>query len=90
MLREGSIKSTVLKYAKKNKMLVYQHGAYYVGFPDTMIICTKEIFFIEFKAEKKRLSVMQEYIVDLFAKYNKRVFVIDNVKDGKKLIDEMM
>ena len=58
--------------------------------PDRMFIRDGFVFFIEFKRPGKKATPAQEDEHEFMRKNHLRVHVIDNVEDGKVLIDDYL
>lgn len=89
-MRESAIETKVCEYAKAKGWLVYKFvSPNQKGVPDRMFIGGGDMFLIEFKALGKKPTKLQE---KTFAKIRKELFevyIIDNVADGKTLIDNL-
>jgi len=60
------------------------------GVPDRIFIHKGNVMFVEFKRLGKKPSRLQQYTIDAMRKMGADVHVIDNIVDGKKLIDEFV
>lgn len=85
---EKDIEAAVCKYARDKGMLAYKFTSpARAAVPDRLMVYAGEVFFIEFKraGQKPTPAQMREHIH--LRNAGMRVFVIDNVEDGKKLIN---
>lgn len=87
--RESSIEKKVCDYARSKGMLVYKFtspGKRAV--PDRLLISKRgSVFFLEFKALAEKPTILQAREHDILRDYGQRVWVIDNVTDGKMRVD---
>ena len=88
-MKESEIENQVCKYASKAGWYVRKFSSPgHRGVPDRVLLSpTGLIIFIEFKAPSKKPSALQ---VDEIAQIRKRggiVYIVDNVEEGKKIID---
>lgn len=88
--RERAIESKVCQYAKANGFLEYKLTSPTNGLPDRMFIKSGLIFFIEFKSSTGALSTVQRYHIQRIAEHGGVVYVINNVDDGRNLIDNLI
>lgn len=89
-MKESVIEKKVSDYAKAKGWLVYKFvSPNNKGVPDRIFIGGGEVFFIEFKALGKKPTKLQENVADKIRKELIDVYVIDNVADGKALIDRL-
>jgi len=87
-IRETRIESRVCDYAKSNGWLVYKLPAtYQKGLPDRIFLKNGYCFFIEFKAPGGSNSEIQKRVHTLLSEQNFEVYVVDNVEEGKGIID---
>lgn len=88
-MRESLIESKVRKYALERDYLVYKFVSPGTnGVPDRIFITPQgQVFFVEFKNEKGKLSAQQEYEIQRLRDHNCAVFVIDSFEQGKNLVD---
>ena len=85
---EKQIEKKVNDYATSKGWYVLKNDAYLKkGIPDRLYIKGKLCFFIEFKTEKGKTSKVQDLRIRELREKDIRVFVINNVEDGKKLIN---
>ena len=89
---EGKIQDAVLRYAKSRDLLYKKNevGRYFVssGWPDVTFYPGKgKIFFIEFKAPGGKLTPLQEHTRKEIEVMGYKYYVIDDVVQGKKIID---
>ena len=85
---EKQIESKVIKKAKELGFLTYKFSSpSNRGVPDRIFISPHgEVFFIEFKSTKGKLTKLQEKVIKDIEHYNVEVYVIDNVEDGLNLL----
>jgi len=88
---EKDIESRVCRYAKSKGLDHYKFNSpARAAVPDRLFITPSGfIFFVEFKAEGKKPTTAQLREHVRLQKRNVRVFVIDNVDEGKFVIDLM-
>lgn len=86
---EKDIEKRVCDYAKDNNILVYKFTSpQRAAVPDRLLILPSgHSFFIEFKREGQKPTPAQEREHARLRGHNVQVYVIDNVDDGKELID---
>jgi len=89
---ESRIQSSVVRYAKSKGYIARKFSSQYdVGNPDYIFITPNGIvLFIEFKGSGKKPTQKQELIINLLINQGCLVFVIDNIEDGKRLIDKYL
>lgn len=90
-LLERDIEARVCTYAKNKGLLHYKFTSpARIGVPDRMFVRKDgKIFFVEFKREGKEPTEVQLREHRLMRDFNVPVFVIDNVDDGRLLVDMM-
>jgi hypothetical protein len=88
---EKQIESAVCDYAKAKGLLVYKFTSpNRAAVPDRMLVCPDgRVFFIEFKRGGQKPTPAQEREHDRLRGHNVSVFVVDNIPDGKAVIDVM-
>ena len=88
---EKQIESKVCEYAKSKGVLAYKFTSpARMAVPDRMFISRDgRVWFCEFKAEGKKPTEAQLREHQRLREQNVTVFVIDNVMDGKAMIDVM-
>lgn len=86
---EKDIEKKVCEYAKKHGVLVYKFTSpARAAVPDRMFIVPNgRVFFCEFKATGKKLTDAQAREHQRLIQHNVSVFVVDNVEDGKAMIN---
>lgn len=93
-LLEKDIEDAVCEYAKGKGMLCYKFvSPSYRSVPDRMVIVPGDdpfIFFIEFKSETGKLTPGQNREIRRLTDAGVTVLVVNNVEEGKKLIDRMI
>ena len=89
---ESKIEAAVCEYAKSKGILVYKFTSpNRAAVPDRLFILpTGHMFFIEFKAKGKKPTPAQEREHARLRANSVYVAVIDDVGDGKWLIDRML
>jgi len=89
---EKIIETKVYDYAKAKGMLTYKFTSpNRAAVPDRLFITASGfVFFIEFKRLGKKPTPAQTREIDRLIKQNTAVFVIDNIEDGKKMIDNIV
>lgn len=89
-MRESEIEKKVSEYAKAKGWLVYKFvSPSQRGVPDKIFIGGGEIFFIEFKAPGKKPTKLQDKVFNKIRDELFGVYIIDDVEQGKKLIDKL-
>jgi type I site-specific restriction endonuclease len=89
---EKQIEAKVCDYAKERGVLVYKFTSpARAAVPDRMFIRPDgKVFFIEFKREGLKPTPAQEREHHRLRQYKMPVFVIDNVDEGKVMVDTML
>jgi hypothetical protein len=88
-MKESTIESKVVIYAKSKGFLVYKFiSSYNRGLPDRIFIRNGVVFFIEFKAPGKSPTKLQIKVHNDINFHKINVYVIDNFDKGKELIDK--
>ena len=94
MRTESSIQRAVVTYAKAHgclaKKLSTQGFMGNVGWPDYMFLNQGKILFIEFKRPGGVPTALQESVIDSLRAQMFVARVIDDVEQGKKLIDSIL
>lgn len=87
---ERDIERKVCLYAKSKGMIAYKMNPLNNrGIPDRLFIAKNgNVFFIEFKQLGKLPNENQLREIDRLRDNNMRVYVIDNVDDGKEVVDK--
>lgn len=89
-MRESEIEKKVSDYAKAKGWLVYKFvSPSQRGVPDRVFIRGGEIYFIEFKAPGKKPTKLQDKIFSKIRGELFEVYIIDDVEQGKLLIDKL-
>ena len=85
---EKQIESKVVKKAKELGFLTYKFSSpSNRGVPDRIFISHHgEVFFIEFKSAKGKLTQLQKKVINDIETYQIDVFVINNVEDGLEIL----
>jgi len=86
---EKVIEKKVCEYAKTKRMIVYKMNPLNNrGIPDRLFLTAKgNIFFIEFKQLGKKPNENQTREIARLRANTIDVYVIDNVDDGKEVVD---
>jgi hypothetical protein len=86
---ESKIERDVCDYAKKAGMLVFKFvSPGNRGVPDRIWINQYgEVYFVEFKTEKGRVSPLQQVWINRLRKHHKQVHIVRSVEEGKRLVD---
>jgi len=89
---EKQIEAKVCDYAKQRDLLVYKFTSpARAAVPDRLFVLPGgRMFFCEFKREGQKPTSAQEREHKRLRTYDVPVFVIDNVDDGLRMIDEML
>lgn len=90
-MSEKDIEKRVCDYAKTRGFLVYKFTSpARAAVPDRLLIYKGTTFFIEFKAEGKAPTPSQLREHSRLREHGIAVFVVDNVVDGKNIIDDLL
>ena len=89
---EKEIEARVCEYARGKGVLAYKFTSpARAAVPDRLFIAKDgRVWFCEFKAEGKKPTPAQEREHTRLRQQNVTVFVIDNVSEGKTMIDVMV
>jgi hypothetical protein len=88
VIRESTIESKTVNYAKSKGWLVYKFTSpANRAVPDRIFIRHSIVFFIEFKAPGKKPTKLQKKVHDDINSHHVPVYVIDNFPLGKELVD---
>ena len=89
-VREADVEQAVCRYAKDKGILVYKFTSpNHRSVPDRIFIpLSGSLFFIEFKRPGGKLTTGQENEIARLQSARQYVYVIDNVDDGKRVIDK--
>lgn len=89
---EKQIESKVCEYAKTKNVLVYKFTSpARAAVPDRLFIAPDgRMWFCEFKREGQKPTVAQEREHNRLRQNKVSVFVVDNVEDGKAMVDVMV
>lgn len=83
---EREIETTVCNFAKSKGWLVFKFSSpNHKGVPDRIFIKAGRFLMIEFKAPGKKPTALQVKTINGIREQEVEVYVIDNVKEGKKL-----
>ena len=88
-MKEKQIESKVVKKAKELGFLTYKFSSpSNRGVPDRMFISPHgDVFFIEFKSVKGKLSQLQKKVIKDIEQYNIDVFIVYGVEEGLMLLN---
>lgn len=89
---ERDIEKRVCDYAKNNNVLVYKFTSpARAAVPDRLFVrADGRMWFCEFKRKGEKPTDAQEREHHRLRQHRVSVFVVDNVEDGKAMIDMMM
>ena len=89
---EKQIEAKVCDYAKERGLLVYKFTSpARAAVPDRLFILPSgKVFFVEFKRERQKATPAQEREHMRLRQHKVSVWVIDNVVDGKAMVDLMV
>ena len=88
---EKQIEAKVCDYAKELGLGVYKFTSpARAAVPDRMFIYKGRVFFIEFKREGQKPTPAQEREHNRMRQHQINVFVVDNVPEGKLMVDVMV
>ncbi len=89
---EKDIEAKVCEYAKQQNVLVYKFTSpNRMAVPDRLFIRPDgHVWFCEFKREGQKPTPAQEREHHRLRQHKVSVFVIDNVEEGKTMIDTMV
>ena len=87
-MKETQIESKIVKKAKELGFLTYKFSSpSNRGVPDRVFISPHgEVFFIEFKSEKGKLTKLQEKVIKDIGEYGVGVFIINSVEVGLQIL----
>lgn len=91
--KESEIEKKVVRYAKQLGFYCEKYKSTNNGLPDRIFICPihpYEVFYIEFKSKRGRVSELQNIHIEKLKKYYKNVYVINDVKEGCELLDKKL
>ena len=88
---ESEIELQVKRYSENKGCLTYKFSSpSRRGVPDRIFIHNGNVMFIEFKRLGRKPTAVQRFTIDTMRLVGANVHVIDNIPDGKKLIDEFV
>ncbi len=88
-MNETYLERRVTKHAINQGWLPFKLNVFGLrGLPDRIYLGFGRCFFIEFKSKTGRLSKIQFYRHQMLKSYGLAVYVVNNAKDGKVIIDE--
>lgn len=87
-MKEKQIESKIVKKAKELGFLTYKFSSpSNRGVPDRMFISPHgEVFFIEFKSGKGKVTKLQEKVIKDISEYGVGVFIINSVEVGLQIL----
>lgn len=88
-IRESDIERKVCAYAEGKGMLTIKQATG-KGYPDRLILYEGKAVFIEFKRPNAKPRALQQHKMKRLQQVGFDSYVIDNVNDGKQLIDELL
>ncbi len=89
---EKTIERHIAKYAKNKGIITYKFSSPAKrSVPDRIFIAPPNgnIIFIEFKQKNRSLSKLQSFTFNLLLKSGCKVYLVDSIESGKKIIDAM-
>lgn len=88
---EKQIEAAVCEYARAKGLLAYKFTSpARAAVPDRMFICPDgRVFFVEFKRGGQKPTEAQNREHHRLRQHKVNVFVVDNIPDGKAVIDVM-
>ncbi len=91
MLKESQIEHKVCEYSKEVGWLCYKFSSpSNRGVPDRIFIKNSKLIFIEFKAFGKEPTRLQSFVHKKIRLAGFEVYVVDNFRDGKNIIDNVV
>ena len=86
---EKDIERKVCEYARSRSFLVYKFvSPQIIGVPDRIFISPAGVLtFIEFKRPGETTRSSQDREIARLRKHNQRVYIIDDVEQGKAIVD---
>lgn len=89
---ESKIEGVVARYAKSKGYITQKFSScIFRGLPDHLFIAPYGlILFVEFKRLGAKPTERQSLVINKLTNQGCLVFVIDNIEDGKKLIDKYL
>lgn len=87
---ESRIETKASEYAKSLGMMTLKLNVKgQAGWPDRLYLWNGHIWFIEFKAAKQKPRMLQLEIIRQMRELGAKVFVIDNLIDARRVINEL-
>jgi Holliday junction resolvase len=81
-MKESTLQSLCVKYLRGHGYKVIRLiNASERGIPDILVIGINDLFFVEFKTKKGRLSKLQKYQIDDLKRRGVRTYVIRSLND---------
>lgn len=89
-MREAKIEEAVCAFAESLGWTVRKYVTPgHKGAPDRILRRSGTVFWIEFKGPHGVLSALQDREIERIRRDGFKVFVIDNIDEGKRIIQEM-
>jgi len=88
-MKESVIEAKVIRHAEQQGCFTTKCTGM-KGIPDRLVIHEGRHIFIEFKQLGKTPEPIQETVIAKITQAGGKVYVIDNVRDGKELIDKFI
>lgn len=86
---ESAIEKRVNSHARTRGWLTFKFvSVSQRGVPDRIYMKSGEVFFIEFKSPGKKVTALQQHIHEQIRGAGIRVYVIDNIDDGKAVFND--
>lgn len=90
-MKESQIERLSCDYGRSLGFLIYKFNSTSDnGVPDRMVINKDEVFFIEFKTPKGKLSPMQIYQIRRIRRKGIQVYLIDSVEKAYVLFNNIL
>lgn len=86
---EKHVEDSIVAYCKRNKLLIYKFVSPGTrGVPDRIIFGNGKVLLLEIKRPGGHASPLQNLHIKLLNKQSIPAFVVDNLDDAKRLIQE--
>lgn len=86
---ESYIQKHVCNYARKNGWIVFKFASpAQKGVPDCLFIKSGRVLFVEFKKPGAKPTKLQAHTHEIMRSAGARVYVIDDVEEGKELFND--
>lgn len=87
-IRERDIEFNVNRYAHQTGWVGYKFSSpQHAGVPDRLYIKNGKTIYIEFKAPGKKPRKLQEKVFEDMRRHGALVFVVDDIDEGKAVLD---